>query len=51
MLASIKINPVILPDKLRKSAKDSLLGQINRPEDLVEIAGNIEYKVKEILAV
>jgi hypothetical protein len=49
--ASIKINLVMSPDKLRKSAGDLLPGQVNKPEDLVEIAGDIEYKVKEILAV
>ncbi len=49
--ASMKINPVISPDKLRKSAGDPLLGQVNKPEDPVEIVGDIEYKVKEILAV
>ena len=49
--ASIKINPVILLNKLRKSAEDPLPGQVNKPEDPVEIAGNIKYKVKEILAI
>ena len=48
---SMKINLVILLDKLRKSARDLLLGQINKPKDLVEIIGNIKYKVKEILVV
>ncbi len=38
-------------DKLRKSAKDLLPGQDNKPVDLVEIAGNIEYEVEEILVV
>src|SRR6266536_433075 len=51
LLASMKINPVMSPDKLRKSAGDPLPGQINKPVDLVEIAGDIEYKVEEILAV
>ena len=49
--AFMKINPVILPDKLRKSAGDLLPGQVNKPQDPVEIAGDIKYKVKEILAV
>ena len=38
-------------DKLRKSARDLLLGQVNKPEDLVEIAGDIKYEVEEILVV
>jgi len=49
--ASMKINPVMSPDKLRKSARDPLPGQVNKPEDPVEIAGDIKYKVEEILAV
>jgi len=47
----MKINPVMSLDKLRKSAGDLLPGQVNKPEDLVEIVGDIEYKVKEILVV
>jgi hypothetical protein len=47
----MKINLVMLPDKLRKSAKNPLLGQVNKPKDLIEIAGDIKYKVKEIIAV
>ena len=39
------------PDKLQKSANDPLPGQVNQPEDLVEITGDIEYKVEDILAV
>ena len=47
----MKIHPVISLDKLRKSTDDLLLGQVNGPIDLVKIAGNIKYKVKEVLAV
>ena len=47
----MKINLVMSPDKLRKSARDPLPGQVNKPEDPVEIAGDIEYEVEEILAV
>ena len=39
------------PNKLRKAADNLLLGQVNKPKDLVEIIGDIKYKVKEILAV
>src|SRR6266536_2935816 len=49
--ASMKINPVMSPDKLRKSAGDLLPGQVNKHEDLVEIAGDLEYEVEKILAV
>ena len=41
----------MLLDKLRKSIEDPLPGQVNQPEDLVEIAGDIKYKVDEILVV
>ena len=47
----MKINLVMSLDKLRKSTRDPLLGQVNKPEDPVEITGDIKYKVKEILAV
>ena len=49
--ASMKINLVMLLDKLRKSAGDLLPGQVNKPQDPVEITGDIKYKVKEILVV
>jgi hypothetical protein len=47
----MNIHPVMSPDKLRKSANDLLPGQVNQPEDPVEIAGDLEYEVKDILAV
>ena len=47
----MKIYPVISPDKLRKSTNNLLLGQVNELVDPVEIAGNIEYKVEEVLAI
>jgi hypothetical protein len=47
----MKINPVMSPDKLRKSAEDLLPGQENKPEDPVVITGDIEYEVEEIVAV
>ena len=47
----MNIHPVMSPDKLRKSANDPLPGQVNQPEDPVEIAGDIEYEVEDILAV
>jgi hypothetical protein len=42
---------MISPDKLRKSTNDLLLGQVNGLIDLVEIVGDIKYKVEEVLAV
>jgi hypothetical protein len=39
------------PDKLKKSAKDLLLSQVNKPKDLIIITSDIKYKVKEIVAV
>jgi hypothetical protein len=49
--ASMKINLVMSPDKLRKSAEDLLPGQVNKPKDPVVITGDIKYKVEEIIAV
>jgi hypothetical protein len=46
----MKIHPVISPDKLRKSTNDPLPGQVNGLMDLVEITGDIEYEVEEVLA-
>ena len=48
---SMKIHLVISPDKLRKSTNNPLPGQVNEPVDPVEIAGDIEYKVEEVLAI
>ena len=48
---SMKINLVISLDKLRKSTRDLLPGQVNKPKDPVEITGNTKYKAKEILVV
>ena len=45
LLASMKINLVILLDKLRKSTKDLLLGQVNTPKDLVEIISDINIRL------
>jgi hypothetical protein len=47
----MKIYPVMSPDKLRKSTNDPLLGQVNKPKYPVEIAGDIEYEIEEVLAV
>jgi hypothetical protein len=47
----MEIHPVISADELRKSANDPLPSQVNEPEQPVEIAGDIEYEVEEVLAV
>ncbi len=47
----MKINLVISLDKLRKSTRDLLPGQVNKPKNLVEITSDIKYKVQEILVV
>jgi hypothetical protein len=41
----IKIYNVFSPDRLRKAAKDPLLGQVNKPSPLIVIIMEEEYKV------
>ena len=41
----------MLLDKLRRLAKDLLLGQVNKPKNPVEIIGDIKYEVEEVLVV
>lgn len=48
--ASMKIHPVMSPYKLRKDPNDPLPGQVSEPADPVEIAGDIEYEVEEVVA-
>lgn len=48
--ASMKINPVMSPDKLRRDPNDPLPGQVSEPAGPVEIAGDIEYEVEEVVA-
>ena len=51
LLDSINVYNVFSPDRLRKAADDLLPSQLNKPLPLVVVIGNIEYKVKEVLAV
>jgi hypothetical protein len=46
----MKIHPVMSPNKLRKDPNNPLPGQVSEPAGLVEIIGDIKYKVKEVVA-
>jgi hypothetical protein len=46
----IKIYNIFSPDRLRKTAKDPLPGQVNKPPSLIMIITEEEYKVQEVLA-
>lgn len=49
--ASIKVNPVLNAEKLRKAADDPLPGQINPEPPPIEVNGEHEWEVEKILGV
>ena len=47
---SIRVHPVFSPDKLQKASNDPLPGQRNKSPLPIQVDGNDEWEVEEILA-
>jgi Chromo (CHRromatin Organisation MOdifier) domain len=50
LLNSVKVHSVFSLDKLRKAATDPLPGQVNPPPLPIQVSGENEWEIEEILA-
>jgi hypothetical protein len=50
LLDAVKVHPIFSLDKLHKASNDPLLRQWNEPPLLIQVNGDDEWEVEEILA-